>query len=194
VLVLAGCGGEERPYLAAGPPLDPNCQDAGRSGTSAFRVCYRPQLSGQAPAAAERHGRLQVSEANGPWRTIEVPHRLGVKLGQPAAGHWDWAAVSPNGEWLLAQWTAECEVPIAFLVPARGGTAVPVSRDRYGPATSKALGWTRDGSAIVELPGLSCGSTSQRPGTYVLRPHGKLVYWRPIDEVGRSTRPRAGPR
>ena len=194
VLVLAGCGGEERPYLAAGPPLDPNCQDAGRSGRSAFRVCYRPQLSRQAPAAAERHGRLQVSEANEPWRTIEVPHPLGVKLGQPAAGHWDWAAVSPDGEWLLAQWTAECEVPIAFLVPLGGGKAVPVARDRYGPATSKALGWTRDGRAIVELPGLSCGSTSQRPGTYVLRPHGKLVYWRPIDEVGHSTRPRAGPR
>ena len=193
VLVLAGCG-EERPYLAAGPPLDPNCRDAGRAGASAFRVCYRPQLSGQAPAAAESHGRLQVSEANGPWRTLKVPHPLGANQRQPAAGHWDWAAVSPDGEWLVAQWTAECEVPVAFLVPVGGGKAVPVARDRYGPATSKALGWTRDGRAIVELPGLSCGSTSQRPGTYVLRPHGKPVYWHPIDAVGRSTRPRAGPR
>jgi hypothetical protein len=193
VLVLAGCG-EERPYLAPGPPLDPSCRDAGRAGPTAFRVCYRPQLSGQPPSATERHGRLEMSLANGSWQPLDVPHPLGAKPGQPAAGHWDWASVSPDGEWLLAQWAAECEVPIAFLVPAAGGKALPVARDRDGPATSKALGWTGDGRAIVELPGLSCGSTSPRPGTYVLRPHGQLVYWRPIDEVGRSVRPRAGPR
>jgi hypothetical protein len=194
VLVFAGCGDEDKPYFAAGPPMDPNCQDAGRAGARVFRACYRPQLTGQpAPSAGERHGRLEVSEANGPWRRLKVPHPLGAKPGRPAAGHWDWAAVSPDGKWLLAQWTAECEVPVAFLVPARGGDAVPVARDRYGASTSKALGWTRDGRAIIELPGLSCGSTSQRPGTYVLRPGGKPVYWRPIDEVGRSTRARAGP-
>ena len=192
VLLLAGCG-EERPYLAAGPPLDPNCQDAGRAGQSAFRVCYRPLLSRQVRSAAERHGRLQVSQANGPWQTLKVPHPHGAKPGRPAGGHWDWAAVSPDGKWLVAQWTAECEVPIAFLVPAGGGKALPVASDRNGPATSKALGWTRDGRAIVELPGLSCGTTSQRPGTYVLRPRGKPVYWRPIDAFGRSTQPRAGP-
>jgi hypothetical protein len=193
-LPLAGCGTEDEPYLAAGPPIDANCRDAGRAGGRVFRACYKPRLAGQPePAATERHGKLQVSEANGPWRTLTVPHPLGAKPGQPSAGHWDFGAVSPDGEWLLAQWTAECEVPIAFLVPARGGDAVPVARDRYGPSTSKALGWTRDGRAIVELPGFSCGSTSQRPGTYVLRPGGKPEYWRPLDALGRSTRPRAGP-
>jgi hypothetical protein len=193
VLLLSGCG-EERPYFADEPPIDRNCQEAGRAGTRVYRACYEPQHAVQTNPLPKRHGRLEVSESNGPWRRLNIPHPLGAKPSRRAAGHWDWAAVSPNGDWLLAQWTAECEVPIAFLVPARGGDAVPITRDRYGPATSKALGWTRDGRAIVELPGLACGSTTPRAGTYVLRPGGKLVYWRPIDELGRSTMPRAGPR
>lgn len=189
-LVLAGCGAEEKPFFAPGPPIDPNCADAGRAGNRVYRTCYRPPTTA---AAGERHGRLEVSVANGPWRRLRVPHPLGADPSGPAGGHWDWAAVSPEGTWLLAQWTAECEVPIAFLVPAAGGKARPAARDRQGPATSKALGWTGDGRAIVEFPGLSCGSTSQRVGTYVLRPGGEPEYWRPIDDLGRSLRARPGP-
>jgi hypothetical protein len=194
LLALGGCGGnEQRPYFASEPPIDPGCLPAGREGSLSFRACYHSSPASGPPPPSERHGSLEVSKNAGPWRRLAVPHPLGAKPGEPAAGHWEWAAVSPDGKWLLAQWTAECEVPIAFFVPADGGDAIPVGHDRYGPATSKALGWTRDGRGIVELPGLSCGSTIRRPGTYVLRPHGKPQYWQPVDRLTRSTAARDGP-
>ena len=66
-LLLMGCGSEDEPYLAAGPPIDPSCRDAGRAGARMFRACYKPLLTGQPqPVAKERHGKLQVSESNGP--------------------------------------------------------------------------------------------------------------------------------
>lgn len=190
VVLLAACGGEERPYLAAGPTVDPSCEPAGRSDGRTFRACYEPTLVNDAPpTAAKRHGRLDVREREGAWRRLEVPHPLGAKPGQPAAGHWEWAVVSPDGNWLLAQWTAECEVPIAFFVPSRGGKALPVATDRYGPATSLAIGWRADGRAIVGMPNSACGSTALRRGTYLVRPRGTPEYWRPLGELSRSTKP-----
>lgn len=190
VVVLAACGGEERPYLAAGPTFDRWCEPAGQSGGRTYRACYEPTLADDPPPTrAKRHGRLDVWEADGPWRRLEVPHPLGAKPAVPAGGHWEWAAVSPDGEWLLAQWTAECEVPIAFFVPARGGRPLPVAKDRYGPATSHAIGWTADGRAIVAIPNLSCGATPSRPGTYLVRPREEPKYWRPLREISRSTKP-----
>jgi hypothetical protein len=190
VLVLAACGGEERPYLTAAPAVDRWCKTAGTSNGRTFRACYEPMLANDpAPPAAKRHGRLEVREREGHWRRLAVPHPLGAKPGEPAAGHWDWAAVSPDGDTLLAQWTAECEVPLAFFVPSDGGKAVPVVTGRYGPLTSLALGWTADGRAIVGIPGQSCGSTTPRPGTYLVRPRHKPEYWRPLGELSRSTKP-----
>lgn len=194
VALLAACGGEERPYLAAGPALDRWCKTAGTSHGRAFRTCYEPTLADDPPpTSAKRHGRLEVRRGDGPWRRIGVPHPLGAKPGQPAAGHWEWAAVSPDGDWLLAHWTAECEVPIAFFVPSDGGKALPVTTDRYGPATSLAIGWTADGRAIVEFPSQSCGSTTSRPGTYLVRPRRTPEYWRPVGELSRSTTPFPAP-
>jgi hypothetical protein len=57
-----------------------------------------------------------------------------------------------SGDTLLVQWTAECEVPFAFFVPARGGTPRLVTGERSlrnAPA-SIAHGWTTSGQAIIE--------------------------------------------
>lgn len=54
-------------------------------------------------------------------------------------GWWNWAALSPDGQTILAQWHDDC--PTVYLIPTQG------DRRELGPG--KALGWTTDGRAIV---------------------------------------------
>lgn len=189
-VLLAACGGEERPYFGAGATADGSCRPAGEDGARSFRACYQPHVAGKRLRRSERHGRLEVQVGDDAWRRLNVPHPLGAKPGRPAGGHWEWAAISPDGAWLLAQWIAECEVPIAFLVPSGGGTPLPVTTGRSGPVPSSAIGWTTDGRAIVEVPVHACASKPRVPGTYLLRPLGTLVFWRAEGELSRSIIPR----
>jgi hypothetical protein len=87
-------------------------------------------------------------------------------------GHWVYVKVSPNPHRLLAQWSGECEVPHAFLV--EGGKVRPFGAGTYaGAPESGALGWLRDGSAVVHFPVGACGGTLRTPGTYVIPRSGK---------------------
>jgi hypothetical protein len=74
----------------------------------------------------------------------------------PPIGHWVGVQLSPDGRTLLAQWSAECETPQAFLVSRRTGTV-----RRLGGAAdgSIALGWTSDGRALIHFPMGVCGGT-----------------------------------
>lgn len=79
------------------------------------------------------------------------------------AGHWAGAEISPDGRWIAAQWSGECEVPTAFLVRVEDGaifgpTGTPLGPtiDEF-PAESTVLGW--DGQrALVALRQGACGS------------------------------------
>jgi hypothetical protein len=64
-------------------------------------------------------------------------------------GRWRWAAVSPDGRTILAQWDADC--PRAFAIDAGTG-----ARRELG--TGETLGWTTDGRAIVSG---ACGERGQ---------------------------------
>jgi hypothetical protein len=55
-------------------------------------------------------------------------------------GWWSWAALSPDGQTILAQWQADC--PRAFAIDAGTG-----ERSELGPG--KALSWTTDGRVLV---------------------------------------------
>ncbi len=100
------------------------------------------------------------------------PRREG--LSDVVVGHWRWATPSPDGKWVLAQWSGECEVPTAFLINAATGDARTVdgtSLDDWANApTSVGLGWAQDGRAVVSLPEAACGSGAEIPGTHVLDP------------------------
>jgi hypothetical protein len=73
---------------------------------------------------------------------------------------------SPDGRTLLLQWSAECEAPVAYLADADGRRLRTVARD---PATeSVALGWARDGRAVVAFPHGTCGGAGPRRGTYLV--------------------------
>jgi hypothetical protein len=79
-------------------------------------------------------------------------------------GHWVWAERSPSGDAILAQWSAECEVPVAYRI--RNGVA-----RAYGSETV-ALGWLPTGEAVVHFRPLGCTS-SPRNGIYAMPRAGR---------------------
>jgi hypothetical protein len=83
-------------------------------------------------------------------------------------GHWERAAFAPRGNAFFAQWSAECEIPVAYLV-LNG-----VMR-RYGNGTteSAALGWLPNGSVVVHFPRGACGGSHRAPGVYAVPLRGK---------------------
>jgi len=118
----------------------------------------------------------------GSGESLEVELRF-PKVYGGVPGHWRWAAVSPDGGLILAQWSGECEVPTAFFIEAVGGVprsvTGPYSRMKP-PVSSEALGWTTDERAIVfspELPG--CGSTVDS-GVFLINPSG------PVERIARA--------
>lgn len=100
-----------------------------------------------------------------------LPYPAGSRVpGHPGlrGGWWVYALPSPDGSLVLAQWSGECEVPTAFFVDGRSVVTVD-GFERIGPAAdSWALGWTRDGRAVVTLSGGPCSSPFRRPGVYLL--------------------------
>jgi hypothetical protein len=158
LLLTAGCGGDDageaQTAATTAAWAERDCTPAGsRAGTS-YRVCY----ASPSRRAIER-GR------DGRFERLEVADPPGARVG-----HWRWAALSPDGTTLLAQWSAECEVPYAFLVPAGGGEPrlVTGERDWTEAPESQALGWTTAGEPIVHLPKGVCGRGASTPGTYVV--------------------------
>jgi hypothetical protein len=101
-------------------------------------------------------------------KTLAIGKPSGAKIG-----HWAKAYLSPDGKTFLAQWSAECEVPFTFLVPARGGLprVVTGEADWVKAPQSTADGWTEDGRAIVEVTRGDCGKPSSG-GLYLVAQDG----------------------
>jgi hypothetical protein len=150
VLVLAGCGSSVRTVTRV-ERTNTACNGIAADVTIRYAIC-----------GGHRFVR------NGEPISIDDPP--GARIG-----HWAKAFLSPDGKTLLAQWSAECEVPLAFFVPVRGGvpTAVTGEDDWADAPTSVADGWTSDGRAIVELPEGPCGNSANRAGVYLIRLDGR---------------------
>jgi hypothetical protein len=110
-----------------------------------------------------------------PKRDASIVYLRGRKLVGPVGkyggaphfvGHWSSIERSPDRWTLLLQWTAECEIPVAYFANADGTNLRPVARE---PAIeSVALGWARDGRAVIAFPRGTCGSGRTPPGTYLV--------------------------
>jgi hypothetical protein len=104
-------------------------------------------------------------------RYVDLPPLQGT-VDDAQSQDWRWMDLEPNGNVLLAQWFghlgSECQTPIAYFVPVEEGAAAPVT----GPEApgripaSVALGWTRNGRAIVELEEGYCGTPSVGSGVW----------------------------
>jgi hypothetical protein len=168
VALAGGCGGSaenaRRFTVTLSGWAAGDCDPAGSHGAAHYRVCYSsPEVRGVDVLGGGRVGEVPVEDPSG----------AGV-------GHWRWAALSPDGETLLATWSGECEIPIAFTFPVGGGRPETVTgeRDWTKAPESEALGWTTDGEPIVRLLDGACGTGADAPGTYVFEADKP----RPIDE------------
>jgi hypothetical protein len=167
-----------------------DCQPAGSHGSTSYLLCVQPN--------DDQHGTfLRVEGGRKTTLPLEPPGptRSGSMAG--SVGHWAWAALSPDGSRFLAQWSAECEVPIAFFVSLEGGKPVSVSGESDWTASpnTEGFGWTSDGRAIVFIPTKpACGSGIFRPGIYLVgRDCLQKLIWRgnePPPKLERSLEPR----
>jgi hypothetical protein len=93
---------------------------------------------------------------------------IGSRYEGDVLGHWRFALPSPDGRVLLAQWSGECEVPVAFFArPGERPVAVTGEPGLDGAPESFGLGWASDGRAVVFLPVGACGAGFETPGVYL---------------------------
>jgi hypothetical protein len=155
---------------------------AGCGGTATVTTTRTVTAPAAAPAAMPRcvllSGLSQYSYDVCDRKTIRFrgkPLAVPLPVGPGPVGGWTGGYVSRDGDTLLMQWSAECEVPFAFFVPTRGGIPRLVTGERTmaGAPQSTADGWTSDGSAVVELPQSACGDGVSVPGIYFIAPSGQ---------------------
>jgi hypothetical protein len=112
-------------------------------------------------------------------RRVPLPRPVAPD-GRPMVGHWRFARLAPDGNLIVAQWSAECEFPVAYIMTLQDGDPVPVT----GPTElreSFALGLTRGSQAVVLLPSWACGTGVKRPGVYAFSApgDGRFITWVP---------------
>ena len=93
--------------------------------------------------------------------------------GSNGIGHWQMAIPSPDGRWVLATWSGECESLTAFLLPTSGDGPVTTIDGRAGLADaieSSGIGWSPDGRAVVKLGTGVCGAAADEPGVHLFDP------------------------
>lgn len=132
--------------------------------TTLFLCSPKPEFEGEFPLPKT----IEIERAGSPRKLLARPPFPSPAPGMGPVGHWESALLSPDGRTVLAQWSAECEVPIAFLIPAAGGAPRPVAGTLRKFPVSIAHGWTPDGLAVVSLPTLACGGDYAGPGIYLV--------------------------
>src|SRR2546421_3162132 len=85
-----------------------------------------------------------------------------------SGGYWVSVELSPDRRTLLLQWEGECETLTAYIARADATRLRPAVGTRA--TESAALGWTRDGRAVLHLPHGTCGAGFRRAGLYLLEP------------------------
>ena len=162
VASLSGCGAGDRTVVAATRPdtqAPPRCTLMEPGMNERFLLCRRSSPRDRGSFSFRGRGPIRIS----------YPH-------EGPGGQWSGGFLSPDGRTLLLQWTAECEVPFAYFVPARGGTPRLVMGERRieDARPSIAHGWIRRGEAIIEtLSPCSGADTHPRGEMWLVSPDGK---------------------
>ncbi len=144
--------------------LPRGCSVASRRARHWILLCGRIASGALVPTSIEEL-------VNGRRRLIAGPP---VRRGPDGRvhGHWVYAMVSPERRRLLAQWSGECEIPTAFVVEDR--RVRPFGAASYaGSPESSAVGWLRNGTAVIHFPVGACGGSMRTPGAYLIPRLGK---------------------
>jgi hypothetical protein len=152
-------GSDEAGYANRGLAPDQDCVALDGSSLGSVETCRT--------SASDAFGRQLVHVSpDGTRRTLlgaVYPGDVYPGGSTAVAGHWAGAELSPDGRWIAAQWSGECEVPTAFLVRVEdamvfGPTGAPLAPAvEDWPAESTVLGWD-GGRALVALLQGACGS------------------------------------
>jgi hypothetical protein len=119
----------------------------------------------------------------GPVAEGPVPAWLARVKPLRSVGHWRHAVPSPDGKTILAQWSGECEIPIAYFIPLDTRKPRPVFPI---PQETTAVAWNDDGRAGVFVNGPACGGGDVRPGLYLVSLDGEREFVTDdVDEVER---------
>jgi hypothetical protein len=172
--LLAGCGADENRSATtttqAAAPTAPKVRCA-QAQAPGFRLCMH---AGDGPPRV----RAAIQRRKGDGWSVLTHGPPGTMHDGVQVGHWEQAWLSPDGETLLAYWSAECEVPFAFFVDARTGQMRVVTGEKvwFEAPESVPLGWVADGRARVRLPKGACGTSAARPAVYLIDPEtGRLT-------------------
>ncbi|MEA3077270.1 MAG: hypothetical protein QOF60_2178 [Actinomycetota bacterium] len=143
--------------------------------------CIDPQAGGAITVA--RCGPAEPGSPGGSRIDIDTGDGRGTHLliaappvaaGRDVVGHWAAALPSPDGKWVLAQWSGECEVPVAFFVePATGAPRTVTGEQGVNwtkASNSLAAGWTPEGKAVVALPNKPACGSGTGAGVYLVKP------------------------
>lgn len=123
-------------------------------GPSPFVICGYPYSKRELGSAVYLRGRKLLGPS---------PSRVGI-----SAGYWSSVQLSPDRRTLLLQWLGECETETAYFARADGSRLRSAVGDRS--SESGALGWARDGRAVLYLARGVCGTGFRRPGVYLVDP------------------------
>jgi hypothetical protein len=148
--------------LESGAGLPGGCTQTEHVAVLAVALCGRPggpnQLLGD---------RILVNPGSG-WR------QLVARPAGAVVGHWNWASPSPDGQWVLASWSAECEVVTSlFIRVSDGATHAVTGEPGIAAPESGDLGWSPSGDALAVFGNVDtgCGAPAARPrGVYVVSP------------------------
>ena len=148
------------------------CEGASkRRRTTLFLCSPKPDSAGLLPLPKT----IEIGTTGAPRRVLARPPFPPPAPDTGPIGHWVSAQLSPDGRTVLAQWSAECEAPIAFLIPVAGGKPRPVAGPLRQPPESVGLGWSSDGLAVAFLPSGACGKGYEGPGIYLVSTDGMPV-------------------
>lgn len=139
-------------------------------------------VAGSALRPIERARADRLHEADG--HAIHLPTPPGMMVNGEPAGHWRFALLAPDGNRVLAQWSGECEVPLAYIATLQSGAPVPVTGDTSELPESFALGWTRGDRALVVLPDGACGPGVRQPGVYAFDAPGSASMITTVPSTG----------
>lgn len=134
-----------------------------------FRGCTAFHVGGEMSRIERRDGSR--------WSVVLTPDRAPYpRAGASAAhvGYWQRVFAAPRGGMVLAQWSAECEVPFAYLIATRKRAVRPL----FPRHEAVALGWTSDGLARVRVLGPVYATKTRirfPSGIYLVTPLGHVV-------------------
>ncbi len=105
--------------------------------------------------------------------TVARPNAFGGEFG----GRWIDAFLSPDGQWVGANWQGGCEVVWGFVASLRDGTPVALIENADGPAPSGFVTWLASGEAVGSWRRAGDCGDRDAIGVYRFRPGEAPRLW-----------------